>query len=235
MSSGLRGSKIVVTVSGGLDSAVLLYELLSQGATVKALSVHYGQRHAREIQAAANICTKNAVIHEVADLRGISHLLAGSSLTSNIPVPDGHYAQDNMKATVVPNRNMLLLATAAAWAISSKFDAVAYAAHAGDHTIYPDCREEFVQALDQAVQLADWHSVRILRPFVTMTKAEIVKMGAKLKVPFAETWSCYKGGPIHCGKCGTCVERREAFFLAAVQDPTEYESAAPLPEAPRAV
>lgn len=230
----LGGSKIVVTLSGGLDSTVLLYNMLAQGATVRALSIHYGQRHARELKAAEAICKDRGVPHELADLRGIGHLLAGSSLTSDIPVPDGHYAQDNMKVTVVPNRNMLFLATAAAWAISSKFDAVAYAAHAGDHTIYPDCREEFVQALDKAVQLADWHSVRILRPFVAMTKADVVKKGAELGVPFAETWSCYKGGAVHCGRCGTCVERREAFLLAGVADPTAYESATPLPASPRA-
>lgn len=224
-----RGSKIIAVFSGGLDSTVLLYDLVSGGAEVKAISVNYGQRHSCELETASAICKLLRVPHEVADLRGISHLLSGSSLTSkDIAVPDGHYAEENMKNTVVPNRNMILLATAAAWAISSKFEAVAYAAHAGDHTIYPDCREEFVNALDKAVQLADWHSVHLLRPFVNMTKAQIVKRGAQLNVPFDKTWSCYKGGTQHCGTCGTCVERREAFTLAGVNDPTKYESMQPL-------
>jgi 7-cyano-7-deazaguanine synthase len=219
-------SKVVAVHSGGLDSTVLLYDLLSKGITVQALGVHYGQRHARELKAAAAICKGAGVRHEIADLRGIRGLLAGSSLTSrDIEVPEGHYAEGNMKATVVPNRNMILIATAAAWAISCGFDAVAYAAHAGDHAIYPDCREEFARALDKAVRLADWRPVRVLRPFVRLSKADIVKRGARLGVPFSKTWSCYKGGARHCGRCGTCVERREAFAAAKVADPTEYEPA----------
>ncbi len=150
---------VVAVISGGLDSTVLLYDLLAKGATVKALSVNYGQRHVKELEFAKSICARLKISHEIADLRGISHLLAGSSLTSNeIEVPDGHYAEETMKATVVPNRNMILVAVGAAWAISNKYDAVAFAAHAGDHAIYPDCREEFAQALDKAVSLADWHS-----------------------------------------------------------------------------
>ena len=152
-----------------------------------------------------------------------SDLLAGSALTSSeIEVPEGHYAEDNMKATVVPNRNMILLSVAAGWAISSKYDRIAYAAHSGDHAIYPDCRNEFAEALDGAIRLADWHEVSLYRPFVDMTKADIVSLGAKLGVPFEKTWSCYKGQDLHCGRCGTCVERREAFYLAGVDDPTTY-------------
>lgn len=215
--------KIVVVYSGGLDSTVLLYDLLARAHRVKALSVHYGQRHARELKHAARICRDLRVPHEIADLRGIAHLMATSSLTSRkIAVPEGHYAALTMKRTVVPNRNMLLIATACAWAISSGFDAVAYAAHTGDHAVYPDCREPFARALDKAVRLADWRPISVLRPFIRMTKMDIIRRGARLKVPFAGTWSCYKGGATHCGKCGTCVERREAFRLAAVPDPTRY-------------
>lgn len=214
--------KVVAVVSGGLDSAVLLYDLLARGARVKALSVHYGQRHARELRAAAALCRLRGVPHQTVDLRGLRRLLSSSLTTRSARVPEGHYAEANMKSTVVPNRNMILLAAAAAWAISSRFDAVAYAAHSGDHAVYPDCREEFVRALDKAIGLADWHKVRLLRPFVRMTKADIVRRGAALRVPFGKTWSCYKGGARHCGKCGTCVERREAFRLAGVPDPTRY-------------
>lgn len=215
--------KIVVIYSGGLDSTVLLYELRHQGHDLRALSIDYGQRHRRELASAAAICANLGIEHRVADLRSITPLLAGSSLTSpEMTVPEGHYAEENMKATVVPNRNMIMLSVAAGWAISLKADGVGYAAHSGDHAIYPDCRSEFADAVDKAIQLADWHSVKLMRPFVGMSKADVAKRGAQLGVPFAQTWSCYKGGTTHCGVCGTCVERREAFYLAGVTDPTPY-------------
>jgi 7-cyano-7-deazaguanine synthase len=215
--------KTVLTLSGGMDSAVLLYQLKQQGYEVYALSVDYGQRHRRELDAAARLCEITDTPHEVADLSGLSRLMSGSALTDDsVAVPDGHYAAQSMKVTVVPNRNMLLLATAAAWAISLKADCVSYAAHAGDHTIYPDCRPEFADRLGEAIELADWHPVRLLRPFIAMTKAEIASLGATLGVPFAQTWSCYKGLPRHCGTCGTCTERKEAFADAGLTDPTDY-------------
>ncbi len=192
------------------------------------LSVNYGQRHAKELVSAAAIAKSLGVHHEVVDLRSIAGLLAGSSLTSpEIPVPIGHYAEETMKATVVPNRNMILLALAAGWAISQKADFIAYAAHSGDHAIYPDCRTEFADAMRHAISIADWHKVDLIRPFVTLTKADIVRRGAELNVPFADTWSCYEGKSLHCGRCGTCIERREAFHLAGVLDPTPYADDAP--------
>lgn len=221
--------RTILILSGGLDSVTALYHLRALGREVSALSVHYGQRHRRELAAAAAACSGLGVEFRLIDLfaAGIAPLLAGSSQTdAAVPVPEGHYAEETMKATIVPNRNMIMLSLAIAWAISRKANAVAYAAHAGDHAIYPDCRAEFVDALAAAARLADWHAVAIERPFIAMTKAEIVKRGADLGVPFAETWSCYKGGDAHCGLCGTCVERREAFSLAGVADPTEYRSGA---------
>jgi 7-cyano-7-deazaguanine synthase len=219
--------KYVVVHSGGLDSTVLLYHLRDLGHHVRALSVNYGQRHAHELQQAVKICKTLDIEHQFADLTGITHLLGGSSQTDpSIPVPHGHYAAENMKVTVVPNRNMIMLSVAIGWAISTKSDAVAYAAHAGDHTIYPDCRPEFGAAMNVAAYLADWHQVEVVRPFVNFTKAEIVAFGAKLNVPFQDTYSCYEGRPVHCGKCGTCVERIEAFHLANVPDPTEYANPA---------
>lgn len=224
----MQPPRTVLVFSGGLDSTVLLHHLLAEGHEVLALSVHYGQRHARELDAAAAIARRAGVRHEIADLRAVSGLLAGSSLTSaDIAVPEGHYQEESMKATVVPNRNMILLALAAGWAISQKAGAIAYAAHGGDHAIYPDCRPEFADAMRHAIGLADWHRVELLRPFVTLTKAEIVRRGVALGAPLAATWSCYQGRARHCGRCGTCVERREAFELAGVPDPTDYEAAFP--------
>lgn len=218
--------KAVAIYSGGMDSTVLVYQLRSQGYDVMALSVDYGQRHRKELDSASAICRITGISHEVADLRGITHLLKGSSLTdSKIDVPDGHYAEESMKATVVPNRNMIMLSVAIGYAISLGAQFVAYGAHAGDHIIYPDCRPEFAAAINTAALLADWHQVELLRPFIRLTKAEIAKRGAELNVPFELTWSCYKGGERHCGRCGTCVERAEAFNLTGLQDPTEYEDA----------
>jgi 7-cyano-7-deazaguanine synthase len=220
--------KAIVVYSGGLDSTVLLYDLVKTGHTVRALSVNYGQRHGKELTCAAQVCARLGLDHRVADLSAVTGQLGHSSLTDPaVAVPEGHYAEDSMKQTVVPNRNMLLLSLAAAWAISEKADCVAYAAHAGDHTIYPDCREEFTDALDRAIRLADWHEVFLHRPYVQMAKADIVARGAELGVPFADTWSCYQGGEKHCGRCGTCIERREAFHLAGVEDPTPYAADAP--------
>jgi 7-cyano-7-deazaguanine synthase len=218
--------KVIVSLSGGMDSAVLLYKLKADGHLVKALSVNYGQRHLRELDAAARVASAAGVTHRAADLTSLGYFLRGSSQTSReVPVPEGHYTDESMKQTVVPNRNMLLLAVAGCWAVSEKADAVAYAAHAGDHAIYPDCREEFAKAMAEAFAHCDWNTLQLLRPFVDHTKADLVRLGTDLGVPFQLTYSCYKGGPKHCGRCGTDVERKEAFRMAGVPDPTEYEDA----------
>lgn len=218
-------NKAIVILSGGLDSTVLTYDLVAQGLEVTALSVNYGQRHMKELQFAALTCQKLGIRHEIADLSRITHLIGGSSQTSNdVAVPHGHYADENMKLTVVPNRNMIMLSVALGFAIKEKADFISYAAHGGDHTIYPDCRPEFADHIAALGLLADWHPVHFLRPYINLTKAQIVKRGAEIGVPFEDTWSCYEGGKVHCGKCGTCVERREAFELAGVVDPTIYEA-----------
>ena len=215
--------KTILIYSGGLDSTTLLYQLKAQGRDVKALSINYGQRHSKELDFAKRNCDALGVEHRTVDLYSLKPLLGGSSQTdASVAVPEGHYAAENMKLTVVPNRNMLMLSVAAAWAIAEKADTIAYAAHSGDHAIYPDCREEFVDALNKALGLADWHTVQIERPFINISKSDIVKLGNDLKVPFADTWSCYKGGDKACGVCGTCYERREAFVEAGVTDPTPY-------------
>ncbi len=217
-------NKAIVVHSGGLDSTVLLYFLIHQGFSVKSLSIDYGQRHKKELHYAQAICSALDVEHRIADVSGISSLLQGNSLTSSeIAVPEGHYTEENMKLTVVPNRNMILLSVAVGWGVSEKAHFVAYAAHSGDHTIYPDCREEFASALNSAIKLCDWHPIELYRPFVHKTKGDLVTLGTQLGLPFEKTWSCYKGGALHCGVCGTCVERREAFHLAGLPDPTGYE------------
>jgi 7-cyano-7-deazaguanine synthase len=222
--------KTVAIFSGGLDSTVLLAQLLHGGDEVLALSIDYGQRHRKELQFAEGTARRLGVEWRLADLRAITPLLAGSSLTSpEVAVPHGHYAEASMKATVVPNRNMIMLAIAAGWALSRKCDRVAYGAHAGDHTIYPDCRPEFVEAMRHSLSLCDWQSLELYCPFLTFSKGDIVRAGAELGVDFTATWSCYEGGEVHCGQCGTCVERREAFVVAGVPDPTPYAATPPLP------
>ena len=217
--------KIVLVLSGGMDSAVLLYHLLDAGHTLKTLSVNYGQRHVREIESAAALSERVGVEHRIADLRSINPLLGSNSLSSaEIEVPEGHYAEESMKQTVVPNRNMIMLSVAVGWALALQFDAVAYGAHSGDHAIYPDCREEFAQALDQAVGLCDWQGMQLMRPFVHLDKGAIAQRGDALGVPFELTWTCYKGGEVHCGKCGACQERREAFAAHRITDPVTFES-----------
>lgn len=220
--------KVVLCYSGGLDSTVLLYYLREQGYSVHCLSVNYGQRHRKELVSAQTLTgPKNLGLpHRILDLSSLREVMGNSSQTDeSVPVPEGHYEEESMKQTVVPNRNMVLLSLAGAWAVSLKAEGVAYAAHSGDHAVYPDCRPEFTEAMEDALRLCDWHPVKLLRPFLyptPMSKADIVKLGVQLKVPLEHSWSCYKGGEKHCGRCSTCVERAEAFLLAGVIDPTEY-------------
>ena len=217
----------VAVVSGGLDSAVLAHHLCNHGWTLRLLSFDYGQRHAKELDCARALAAGLDVRHDVVDLTSVGRLLAGSALTDDtVDVPDGHYTDDSMRATVVPNRNAILLSVATGVAVAAGADAVAFGAHGGDHPIYPDCRPAFVRAFETLARVANEGFVdddfAVLAPFLEKTKADIVAEGARLGVPFADTWSCYRGHELHCGTCGTCVERREAFEVAGVPDPTVY-------------
>jgi len=220
-------TKLIVVYSGGLDSTILLGSA-ARIQEVKAISFNYGQRHKRELESASAIVQVLGVEHRIVDLSNLRPLIDSSSQTNPaIPVPHGHYADENMKVTVVPNRNAIMLSIACAWAINLKYDAVAYAAHSGDHTIYPDCREEFITPFAEAMAKADWHSVCLVRPLLRWTKAQIVRMGAKLGLEsiMSMSYSCYEGGLLHCGQCGTCQERRAAFRDAGVRDLTTYDPA----------
>ena len=214
----------LVICSGGLDSVVLAYETAQSAQLDILVSFDYGQRHRVELARAADCAKALGCRHERIDISALGRLLSGSALTSDQPVPDGHYAEESMRATVVPNRNAILLTAAFGVASARGCQAVAIAVHGGDHFIYPDCRPTFISAFAvmQTLALQDMGEVTLQAPFVEIDKAEIVRRGAALAVPFAATWSCYKGGTTHCGRCGTCVERREAFALAEVEDPTEY-------------
>ncbi len=217
--------KTLVVCSGGLDSVSLAHVLAERGELSRLVSFNYGQRHDKELNYAAACATRLGVPHHILDMRTIGAELSGSALTDDIDVPDGHYAEDTMKITVVPNRNAIMLTIAFGVAAAKGDSHVATAVHGGDHFIYPDCRPGFTEAFDAMQQQAldGYADVRLLTPFVHRSKADIVTEGAKANTPFAETWSCYKGGAHHCGRCGTCVERREAFHLAGVEDPTIYE------------
>lgn len=222
--------RVVAVVSGGLDSSTMAYSLRAQGYEVIAISFDYGQRHRKELAFAEQMAADLGASWTLIDLHaaGVTSILSGSALTDEaVTVPDGHYADDSMKITVVPNRNAIMLSVACALAVTREAGAVAFGAHTGDHFIYPDCRPEFVRAFERMVNVAveGLASIEILAPFLAMTKADIVKLGDELHVPFERTWSCYKGGALHCGTCGTCFERREAFARAHVIDPTQYEIA----------
>jgi len=225
--------KVVVLCSGGMDSVTALYWARREHDVVAAVSFDYGSKHnARELPFAAEQAAKLGLRHEVITLDFVNRLFASDLLKSGGEIPEGHYAAANMKQTVVPFRNAIMLSIACGFAESVGAEGLVIAAHTGDHTIYPDCREEFMGAMGDAMRLGTDTGVQLLRPFIALTKGQIAAEGARLGVDFARTWSCYKGGAIHCGKCGTCVERREAFALAGLADPTNYAAGGPLPAKP---
>ncbi len=206
-----------------MDSVTALYWARERHEVAGALSFDYGAKHnAREIRFAAVHAARLGVRHEVVALPFVDRLFDSALLKSGGEIPEGHYEDATMQQTVVPFRNAILLSIATGVAESRGASGVVIAAHGGDHAIYPDCREAFMGAMDEAMRRGTYAEVALLRPFIELNKAQIAAAGARLGVDFARTWSCYKGGAVHCGTCGTCVERREAFAAAGVPDPTEY-------------
>ena len=224
---------VVVLLSGGMDSVAAFYDAMSRHEVVAAISFDYGAKHNhKEIPFAADHCRKFKVEHQVISLDFVSDLFKSDLLKSGGSIPDGHYEEQTMKSTVVPFRNGIMLSIAAGFAESKGAAGLVIAAHAGDHAIYPDCREEFMKSMADAIRLGTYAGITLLRPFISMTKADIARRGHALGVDFAQTWSCYKGGALHCGACGTCVERREAFIIAGIPDPTKYAAEEPIPPRP---
>lgn len=211
----------VIIVSGGLDSITLLYEKADEIAL--AISFDYGQNHSKnELPLAEYHCKKLGIPHITIPLKFMNVYLKSSLLEGSEAIPEGHYEEENMKSTVVPFRNGIMLSIAIGIAESHNLKYVMIANHGGDHTIYPDCRPEFISAIDKAACAGTYINVQVVAPYTNISKTEIVKRGVALGIDYNKTWSCYKGGEKHCGKCGTCVERKEAFLKANVNDPTEY-------------
>lgn len=217
--------KAVVIYSGGMDSFTLLNHAM-QTKQVYALSFDYGQKHVKELTFAKQVTQALSIPHKIVDINSIATLLTGSSLIDDIQVPEGHYEEENMKSTIVPNRNMILLSLAVGYAVSIGADVVYYGAHGGDHAIYPDCRPEFVQKMSEVCAIANYEKVLIEAPFLHMNKIDILAQGLKMGLTsddYANTWTCYNGREKACGHCGACQERLEAFKLNNLIDPLSYE------------
>lgn len=216
----MKNSAIIV--SGGMDSITLLYDRKDEIAL--GISFDYGSNHnAREIPFAKMHCERLGIKHITINLDFMHQYFKSSLLDGAETIPEGHYADDNMKSTVVPFRNGIMLAIAIGIAESNNLDQVFIANHGGDHTIYPDCRPEFINAIDAAATAGTYNNVKVIAPYTKITKSDIARIGKRLGIDYAETWSCYKGGEVHCGKCGTCVERKEALAEAGIEDKTIYE------------
>lgn len=212
----------VIIVSGGMDSITLLYDHKDEIAL--GISFDYGSNHnAREIPFAEMHCERLGIKHITINLDFMHQYFKSSLLDGAEAIPEGHYADDNMKSTVVPFRNGIMLSIAIGIAESNNLDQVFIANHGGDHTIYPDCRPEFINAIDAAATAGTYNNVKVVAPYTKITKSDIARIGKKLGIDYTETWSCYKGGEVHCGKCGTCVERKEALAEAGIEDKTIYE------------
>jgi 7-cyano-7-deazaguanine synthase len=219
--------KIIAVVSGGMDSITMLHRLAKDN-TVKVISFDYGQRHIKELKMAKYNAKKLGLEHKIIKMSFLRDIASHSSLTSKQAVPEGHYENKNMKATVVPNRNMIMASIATAWAINESYDAIALGVHSGDHAIYPDCRPTFIKALRRVLSKCDYKPIKVVTPYLKADKTKIVADGLQMGVNYKKTWTCYKGLDKACGKCGSCQERLEAFTNNQVIDPLEYETRRPI-------
>lgn len=212
----------VLILSGGVDSVTMLYD--EQRRIALAVTFDYGSNHnAHEIPFARMHCQRLGIQHIVIPLDFMARYFKSSLLEGSDAIPEGHYTDDNMRSTVVPFRNGIMLSIAVGIAESNGLKYVMMANHGGDHTIYPDCTPSFVDAFNAAASAGTYINVGLRSPYTNLTKTDIVRRGKALGINYGETWSCYKGGRIHCGRCGTCVERREALAAAGIEDPTQYE------------
>ena len=212
--------KITLIYSGGSDSFTLLNYAISKNIDVDCITFSYGQKHKKEIDYAKSVCKESNKKHTIIDIDNTKALFGSSSLTSDDnQIPYGSYKEDTMKSTIVPNRNMIFLSYAIAYSIANKINEVWYGAHAGDHFIYPDCRPEFLAAINNAAGLCDPNKIVIEAPFINLTKGEIIKIGLNLDLDYSKAWTCYEGKDIPCGRCGSCVERAEAFLDNSQTDP----------------
>lgn len=216
--------KVLAVVSGGMDSVTMLHDLVAQGHEVSVVSFNYGQRHIKELEVAKRNADKLGLKHKVIDMAFMAQLLDNSALTGDTDVPEGHYEADNMKLTVVPNRNMIMASIAVGLAVNNGQEAVALGVHSGDHAIYPDCRPEFIKELNDVTQIANYEPIIILAPYIDKDKTSIIKRGLEIGVDYSKTWTCYKGLNKACGKCGSCQERLEAFRNNNKEDPVDYET-----------
>jgi len=212
----------LIILSGGMDSVTMLYEYKESIAL--AVTFDYGANHgAREIPFARLHCERLGIRHLVIPLDFMQRYFQSSLLEGADAIPEGHYAEENMRSTVVPFRNGIMLSIAAGIAESNGLNRVMIANHGGDHTIYPDCRPTFIDAISEAMRQGTYAHVEVFAPYTNITKGEIARHGASMGIDYSETWSCYKGGTHHCGRCGTCVERREALAEAGIADSTIYD------------
>ena len=219
----MQNTKVVLILSGGMDSTTLLYDLLSQGYEVYALGFNYGQRHKKELSCAKETCKTFGVPYKVVSLAVLNKVAPSSLTRKDIDVPEGRYDAYNMRLTVVPNRNMVMISIATSYAIGIGATKLFYGAHAGDHVIYLDCRPEFVNAMQKSIKLCDEHQIDLEAPYLKFDKGDILERGIELQVDYSKTWTCYKGKEKACGKCGSCDERLEAFAKNGVTDPLRYE------------
>ncbi|MDG2456088.1 MAG: 7-cyano-7-deazaguanine synthase QueC [SAR86 cluster bacterium] len=215
-------TKIIVVYSGGLDSFTLLNEAIRSGKDVSALSFDYGQKHNKELHFVEKFCAQESIDSKIVDVSSIKELFQGSSLMDEIDIPKGHYEDDSMKSTVVPNRNMILISLALGYAVTKEAEEVWFGAHAGDHAIYPDCRPEFVEKMDAVARIANYSPIAVKAPYIAMSKTEILAIGLNMQLDYGLTWTCYEGKELACGSCGACHERLESFAANNVIDPIKY-------------